>query len=263
MTREIFFQKLQEECKTDEEYCVKLIEARGFIIQQDAQGNMYLSQENHIEDTTTLNKYLEHVGCVENGMVMLTTPYDYTYLENEAFPEEKEIGGDSVNIIRDWYYFKGYLKGVTVPLSWLEPFIARYVRAINACGVLTVGSCDGNHINKYELYLMPDGEESVRWHRLIYEECLRDRFHIVWKTFQPKNGHPRNITMTFIDGDKYGTYFELNKAAEFLYKNRGQILNIKAHAVAFVENNNVNPKDAIRVFIGEAKRLFEQCTFEE
>lgn len=97
-------------------------------------------------------------------------------------------------------------------MSLLEPFIARYVKALSSCCVLTVGSCDGNHRSANNLYVMFEGIGSATWNELLVEYLLKDKYMLDWSSYSQ--------SIQFNEKTRYKTYYNLNQAAEYLYENR-------------------------------------------
>ena len=64
-------------------------------------------------------------------------------------------------------FYQGY-RSENIDVCMLEPFIAKYVMAINACGVLTEMSCDANHKRRAgEVFITFSGKPFFIWHKII------------------------------------------------------------------------------------------------
>ena len=145
-----------------------------------------------------------------------------------------------------------------IPVRLLEPFIARYIKAISACGVATWCSCDGNHGNREKFYriLIDFVGVTFYWHKMIFEKCLAKRFKLDFN-FSRDRG---NLKFEFPASDKWKAYIELNRAAEFLYNNRKKIRQIKSDTIQQVAVKNSRrqiAKISGKEFYDCASKLFD------
>ena len=254
MTRNEFFEKLKNESETNQDFILTLLKLRGFLIEKD-RDKLYLSDNSHMSDFKYLYDLLEkyELGEIVNSKIVLYDTDCSKFIENE-FRENNQIGGESCSVFRDWRYFRNREHGHKAAVSWLEPFIAHYIKAISACCVLTVGSCDGNHPGKNMMFIMTEGAGSIPWHKLICEKCLVGKYDINWI-----NDY---TAMKFSPNTKYDTYYEVNRAAEFLYKNRIKIRNIKDTAFQGMADIGLRYRHASeeieKEFIGRASELFDK-----
>ena len=146
-----------------------------------------------------------------------------------------------------------------IPVRILEPFITRYIKAISACGVTTEMSCDGNYTREkglqrifIELKLGP----AILWYKIICQRCLDGRFNLQW--------HELYTKIFFDKKDKWQTYIELNRAAEFLYKHRIEIRAIRRKACDSITDEMLKTlsEEALDKFFSErANKLFDELIF--
>ncbi len=122
-----------------------------------------------------------------------------------------------------------------MPVKELEPFIARYVKAVSACGVLTAGSCDGNQPGEDTLFLQLAGEPARVWHELICREFLKDRYNLAWDQSYTE--------IPFSEETRYTIYSELNQAAEDIYNSRMLLRQIKSNAMSGMTNGFLSRTD--------------------
>lgn len=253
MTKEDFFEKIRKESSSKEAFIIDLLKLRGFLFAEDTS-QLSLSDNSHNSDYKylfdMLNKY--KLGEFADGRIVI---YDTDCDEfiNTEFRENNQIGIPSCWRCRDWEWFKRREHGDKVAVSLLEPFIARYIKAISSCCVLTVGSCDGNHPHKNEMYIMTEGEGSIPWHKLICEKCLVGKYDIIWK-----NDYS---SMSFSENTKYDTYYTVNKAAEYLYANRKEIRKIKDEALGEISTNYLRhhtSEEIEKEFIMRATEMFDK-----
>ena len=229
LTRTAFFNSIKNDCQSQEDYLIALLELRGFILEKK-DGKVYLSDNGHKDDAGYLHRLLikYHLGYVSNNIVAFEDDIDASLFEME-FAENKTIAAEVCTIATDWRWFRHREHGEKVPVEWLEPFIARYVKAISSCCVLTAGCCDGNHPGRDKMFLQLSGHGSIPWHRLICKYLLEDKFEIKWIN---------DYTAIRITPDtKYDMYYELNKAAKVVYDNRIKLRAVKDKVLREMKNS--------------------------
>ena len=252
MTRNEFFEVIKGS-KSEELYLIELIKLRGFLIEKDEKG-YYLSNNSHRDDGVYLNELLTKysLGYVEEDRVFIENANKASLFENE-FAEETQIGGETGQKDLGWQYFYKHPCGFKAKVRELEPFIARYVKSISSCGVFTEGSCDGNHKNAKVMYIQICISGSYEWNELIVKKLLVGKYRLKWD----KIGY---AGIFFDDDTKYDTYFELNKAAEYLYDNRITLRDIKHKALENYTGGFIRRKDSTiieDIFVKNASELLD------
>lgn len=223
---------------------------RGFFIEfRDNQ--YYLSENSAKEDYDYLKKILSdyQVGQVSSsGRIEITTPYTQE-LENLFSPTESgTIGNESINIDQPWYKVITRDCAEKIPLAWLEPNIARYIKALSACGIYTGGCCDGNHPNCDTLYIEFDGPIYSEFHKLLWVYKLSELFSLNW------NSEYNKIDL---NGNRNYQYDELNRAAECIYSNRFLIRQIRKNAAKIITKKMIrsfSTSELKNIFLEEAKK---------
>ena len=111
---------------------------------------------------------------------------------------------------------------------YLEPFIARYVNAINAIGAKTLSSCDGWHDAKKEHgpHILFKDRYSRIWHKIMCERLTGKRAK--WTLFE---GNVMDLYVPKTDEGKIKAYITLNKNAEQFERQKDQLLNLKAKVI--------------------------------
>lgn len=253
LTRTEFFNAIHNNCFGEKEYLVELLKLRGFIL--DINDNeIMLSDNGHKSDAKYLNELLNKykLGHVKEQNVIINEVIDASLFEQE-FKENISIGGEACIVTTDWRWFKHREHGEKVAVEVLEPFIARYVKAISACCVLTAGCCDGNHPGKNKMFLQLSGYGSVPWHMLICKYILRDKYNINWiNDYTAIELKPET---------KYMMYYELNKAAEVIYDNRIQIRSVKNKVLGEMTNSylkKTTPDEIEKKFIEKATAILSK-----
>ena len=253
MTKDELFEKIKSSSVSDEEYLINLLKFRGFLIDAGEQGYV-LSDNGHIKDAAYLDELLRRydIGQVDADKILVTHADNAELLFNE-FKVKEQIKVCVCGRGLGWSYFKRRTFGLKAAVSWLEPYIARYVKAISACGVITMGSCDGNHPGRDSMFLQLENAGSVPWHKVICEKCLVGRFNIKWRKDY--------CEIRFGTKTQFETYYGVNRAAEFLYNNRIAIREIKRLALSDMTNSyfKKHTDDEIKAeFIERAERLFDE-----
>ena len=253
---ENFFNALKAKCSSDEEYAAEILKARGFLL-EDA--GLILSNNSHEDDAVYLNALLtaESLGEMRDGKIVI-----FPGANVEKIFYSKIIGGSESFLACEitWENFIRNRCAPKVPLILLEPFIGRYVKAISACGVQTHGSCDGNHPERgkeYGLYIEISCKPNIVWHEVICRRCLAERFNLTWS-----RGYS---AIEFNAANKWQTYVELNRAAEFLYNNRLTIRQIRreaSDAVGLKNARTLPSDDTAKIFSERANELFDKVTLQ-
>ncbi len=245
-----FFERIRRNCSTECEYLIELIKMRGFFVEVTDDG-LCLSDNAHSDDIKYLDMLLLKTGCgsVQGDMIILNPQSDTAAFER-VFDDRPIYGSESVSNDYGWNFFRQRKHGRKIQVGYLDPFIARYIKAISACCVFTAGSCDGNHPNRRKMIVDIEGEASTVWHQLICRAYLIGRYKIDWSEDYCK--------IIFDRETKYRTYYEVNRAATFLYEHRQAIREIKQRAFDgmtasyFRHHSNHEIKGA---FIERAERL--------
>lgn len=259
MTREEFFEKIRSKCASEIEFAIEIIKARGFLI-DEISDEWIVSDNSHKDDGKYLDKLLRihKIGrVVSDKIVIENTDCSEFILDGFSKADHYRSGCESFCANRGWKYFKRREHGLKVPVCMLDPFIARYIKAISACCVSTRGSCDGDHPNRSTMVIDMQGSHDALWHSLIAEKCLLGRFDIKWS-----GKHEHYSTIRFGKNTKYLTYHEVNNAAELLYRNRKEIRLIKQTALADMSPKYLerHPSDEIgREFAARASELFDHA----
>ena len=249
MGMEEFFSAIKKTCSGEEEYPVELLKARGFLLEDD---KLALSNNSHPQDKEYLTKLLHegNLGEIKEDAIIL---FPNGNME-QIFIVDNRIGFETPGGLGDWRSFVYYECAPKVPVWKLEPFVARYIKAISACGVRTFLSCDGNHPEMkkppHEIIVEPEGEASKLWHKIICQRCLSSKFNLNWNATFEK--------ISFSETNKWRTYIELNRAAEYLYNNRIALREIRWKAAGNISNSM-----AVHLPNAELARIFSDRANEQ
>lgn len=228
-----FIDRIICNCHSAEESCIEILRARGFLIDQDENGyflsdNSYLRNDLRKNDLDFLNEILlkYNVGEMHDKYIHINSDaeiksmqgiFEGRYMEDMCFP----------NTTKNKFIISSH--GRKVPVSILDPFVARYIKAVSACGVDTKSSCDGNHNGGSFILIEPNGKWFSAWHQVICKYILSDKYDLQWDEECKKIKFNRN---------KLEIYFQLNKAAEFLYDSREKLRKTKEMLSEEIINNS-------------------------
>ena len=125
LKRKNFFDALKEKCSTDSDYAAEVLKARGFLLEDT---ELALSDNSHRYDASYLNLLLrtEKLGEVTNGKIFIRPNANI----EKIFSSKYISGSESFVAFAGWEKFLHDNFAPKVEVSLLEPFIARYVKAI-------------------------------------------------------------------------------------------------------------------------------------
>ena len=99
---------------------------------------------------------------------------DFLFAPNISYPMEMNYPAQS------WKDFRRMNIAPKIPVRYLEARIARYCKALSACGIITNSSCDGNHEGKEKLYFVFQEPRYLEWHSFLWDNVLGKLFKIEW-----------------------------------------------------------------------------------
>lgn len=239
MEYENFILKITNTYSSYEDKIAEILKARGFFIEKNKYGyylsdNSYLKEDDHSNDSIFLNSILisYNIGCLCDSYIKFSKPINVKSLCT-LFSEINRIPREECFTKYSWNMFTNYEHGRKIPVKLLDPFVARYIKSISACGVDTVTSCDGNNHNDNILLVGPNSPWGTEWHKLINHYFLLDKFQLPWRD---------KTCTTILLTNKFETYYLLNKASEFLYDNRFIIRKLKRIAVSNLKGKAITKK---------------------
>lgn len=226
-TIEDFF-KTMIPSENPEDRAIEYLKARGFLIDNN-EGRWLVSDNSHPDDANDLDQILQEyeLGEVAGDEIVITNPENAEQLR-KLFTGQKSfqlcMSYDSFRGSIDYFCSRVY--GLKVPVMKMDPFVARYIKAISACGLITETSCDGNDHAGRKFYIGLAGKPNTFWHQVLWNRFLSRKFDVRWD----RNGKEFS---TWISG-KFRQYTEINRAAEFLYENRVRMRELKQNNRDFV-----------------------------
>ena len=182
----------------------------------------------------------------------------YGKMENQLFMKDGVIA-QPVTFYYDepgWYdSFGGGREVHDVDPVCLEPFVARYVRAINRCGMETFYSCDGWH-NKpsksKELVILFSDRYSWMWHKLLYKESFIQEDNY-WEHKHSGSDKIARIWLPRKDDEKLRVYDYILSAADTIVDKNRYFRELKEYVV-----HNIYGIDIDRLSDDEAEGKIEE-----
>lgn len=252
---EEFFSTIREQCFSNEEYNAELLRARGFLLEDE---DLVISDNSRLPDD---EEYLDRIlrekklGATRDRKIILSPGANM----EELFFVDNRIGIiSSCGRPEDWRRFVHDKMPPKVPVSWLEPFVARYAKAISACGVKTYLTCDGNHPEKrppHKIIVECEGHPAEIWHKMLCGICMSAGFRLEW------DAGCREIRIR--EKNKWNIYAELNRAAAFLYRNREALRNVRWRASEGISpsmTRRLSYKELAEIFSDKANSLLEKLS---
>lgn len=243
---EIFFNAIKEKISTNEEYSAELLKARGFLLEDEG---LFLSDNSHKYDEKYLDKLLtsENIGKVQDRKIIILPDAN---VEKIFYSSIHSGSGSFLARSKGWNEFLHSNYAPKVCVCLLEKFVARYVKAISACGIETHGSCDGNHHSEKDfssIMVELSNYPEIVWHKIILEKLLNKKFKVLTRDQGANFG---NFKLLFKKCEKWQAYIELNQVAEFLYNNRKKIRQIRREV-------------SDEIILGKSRRMIEKMPNDE
>lgn len=242
--------------KTEQVYL--LLSARGFLLDYQ-NSNIYLSDNSARKDINDLALVLKegNVGCLENSKIILNDSIDFDYLKN-LFKLFNSISHE-VEFHMNYKWSKSFGNrehGIKVPVLDLEPFIARYIKAISSIGLLTTYSCDGNHTYPNGcLHIKFKDRYSAVWHDIINGKIINDNINQSFNWIYSDDCIDAKIKFT--EANRLDCYYELLCRANYLYDNRKSLRNLKRNLVKLLNNKPKNMLSNSEIYNLMNKSYFE------
>ncbi len=254
MTETDFFTAITAGATTKEEKIVKVLQARGFLIHLE-DGKYYLSDNATQGDVDYLSKgfitySLGKIASIQRKGALAEVLVSTDAEINDAilfFNEKRVVSYPITNQKQPWGKLKNHKYGEKVDVQGLEPYVARYVKAVSACGVATNYSCDGND----------EGQRCVKvnaakpfniWHKMICKYIIPSE-QIEFR---------EQMRVNFSLETRFETYLFVNRAAAYLYDHRLKIREIKAKACKKVTASQIKHLSDHKI-----KSLFESSFLAE
>ena len=215
-----------------------------------------------VEEDRNAIRILEKYGInspeklmIFRGFVINSTNLKKEEIAQKYFRKQSVVNQEKHPNLKDNKWPKSFagkpLFGVRIKAETLEPFVARYVNAVNSIGAKTCSSCDAwDYQNNDHMFIVFKERYSMFWHQIIYEKLnLKSKW--VYK------GLSGEIHLPSGDENKIKKYVTLNQDADVIEKNQKQMLVLKGKVIEKLKRKQkTNLSDA------EIKRLLIQTIKE-
>lgn len=252
----------------------EIFSARGFLLEMDSDAEIVrLSRESHIDDCEFLEALQNinykkiykkpHFDSIDEEGKADASQYRHEYFRNidtqlfdinnikylhELFTHVIPIDEFRLNWKRDWYgKFKQFKEVVHLPeirVYDLEPFIARFAKAISSIGISTWSSCEGHWGTP--AYVIFDRKYHCIWFQSLLNKFIRKKLNLVcnwtWLDNRCTISSPRKNILEM--------YLEIQEVARLLYHHREFLMNKKKYVSSLLTNEHkkMNKKNLLNVF---------------
>ncbi|MDQ0253374.1 hypothetical protein J2S74_000746 [Evansella vedderi] len=154
------------------------LQLRGFLVNNQQNEHIYISQGNHAQDIRNLIQLFEQhniPATIHNGNIYLqeeqlqTNHIDFNKIIWHP-AQNHEAGGNGQP--RGFRYFTKSIHGPKIRTLTLETGIARMVKAISAAGITTINSCDGH--GKRAPIVNFFGTYNASWFYVQFQKMLQE-----------------------------------------------------------------------------------------
>ena len=254
----------------------EIFTARGFLLERDSSSDIVrLSKESHLDDCEFLEALQDinykkiynkpHFDAIEEENKDDAARYRHAYYDNidtrlfdidnikylhELFTHVIPIDEFRLNWKRDWYgkfsQFKEVIHLPEIRVYDLEPFIARFAKAISSIGISTWSSCEGHWGTP--AYVIFDRKYYRIWFNTLLNKFINKRLELVcnwrWLDNRCTISSPRNDIMEM--------YLEIQEVAGLIHQYRSSLINIKQDVASLLTNEHkkMNKKNLLNSFEG-------------
>ncbi|MDP6923592.1 MAG: hypothetical protein R2568_00845 [Candidatus Scalindua sp.] len=271
---EKFVEKVTAEKNKHSDRFYEIFSARGFLLERDSGSDIVrLSKESHLDDCEFLealqninykNIYKKpHFDSIEENSKDDAAQYRHAYYDDidtqlfdidnnnylhELFTHVIPIDEFRLNWKRDWYgkfnQFKEVVHLPEIRVYDLEPFIARFAKAISSIGISTWSSCEGHWGTP--AYVIFDRKYHLIWFQTLLNKFIKKKLNLAcnWKWLDNRG------TINSPGDDTLKMYLELQEIARLIYKHRDDLINIKQHVTSLLTNEHkkMNKKNLLNTF---------------
>ena len=273
---EKFVEKVTAGKNKHADHFYEIFTARGFLLERDSSSDIVrLSKESHVDDCEFLealqninykNIYNKpHFDAIEEEDKDATIRYKHAYYDNidtrlfdidnikylhELFTHVIPIDEFRLNWKRDWYgkfsQFKEVVHLPEIRVYDLEPFIARFAKAVSSIGISTWSSCEGHWGTP--AYVIFDRKYYRIWFHTLLNKFIKKKLDLVcnWKWLDNR------CTISSPEDDIMEMYLEIQEVARIIHQYRSSLINIKQHVASLLTNEHkkMNKKNLLNTFEG-------------
>ena len=254
----------------------EIFTARGFLLERDSSSEIVrLSKESHLDDCEFLEALQDinykkiynkpHFDAIEEENKDDAARYRHAYYDNidtrlfdidnikylhELFTHVIPIDEFRLNWKRDWYgkfsQFKEVVHLPEIRVYDLEPFIARFAKAISSIGISTWSSCEGHWGTP--AYVIFDRKYYRIWFNTLLNKFINKRLELVcnWRWLDNR------CTISSPGNDIMEMYLEIQEVAGLIHQYRSSLINIKQDVASLLTNEHkkMNKKNLLNSFEG-------------
>jgi hypothetical protein len=254
----------------------EIFTARGFLLERDSSSEIVrLSKESHLDDCEFLEALQDinykkiynkpHFDAIEEDGKDDAALYRHAYYDNidtrlfnidnikylhELFTHVIPIDEFRLNWKRDWYgkfsQFKEVIHLPEIRVYDLEPFIARFAKAISSIGISTWSSCEGHWGTP--AYVIFDRKYYRIWFHTLLNKFIKKRLDLVcnWRWLDNR------CTISSPENNIMEMYLEIQEVARLIHQYRSSLINIKQHVASLLTNEHkkMNKKNLLNIFEG-------------
>ncbi len=273
---EKFVEKVTAGKSKHADHFYEIFTARGFLLERDSSSDIVrLSKESHVDDCEFLealqninykNIYNKpHFDAIEEEDKDATIRYKHAYYDNidtrlfdidnikylhELFTHVIPIDEFRLNWKRDWYgkfsQFKEVVHLPEIRVYDLEPFIARFAKAVSSIGISTWSSCEGHWGTP--AYVIFDRKYYRIWFHTLLNKFIKKKLDLVcnWKWLDNR------CTISSPGDDIMEMYLEIQEVARIIHQYRSSLINIKQHVASLLTNEHkkMNKKNLLNTLEG-------------
>ncbi len=271
---EKFVEKVTDEKNKHSDRFYEIFSARGFLLERDSSSEIVrLSKKSHFDDCEFLEvlhniNYKEiykkpHFDTIEEEANNDAARYKHPYYDNidtqlfdidnikylhELFTHVIPIDEFRLNWKRDWYgkfsQFKEVVHLPEIRVYDLEPFIARFAKAISSIGISTWSSCEGHWGTP--AYVIFDRKYHRVWFQTLLNKFIKKKLNIVCNW----NWLDNRCTINSPENDIMEMYLEIQEVARLISNYIDPLVNIKQHVTSLLTNEHkkMNKKNLLNAF---------------
>lgn len=205
---------------------IELLRYRGFYSKTDKADDYY----NDNRELLSLSFFQSDIRLLE----LFRMPYEK--MKEQLFSKDSVIPQEVCFIDEKMWHssFGGSKMFYDVRPDCLEPYISRYVRIINRCGMKTFYSCDGWHRASHksrEMVIIFEDRYSWIWHKIICEQLD----YVKWEYGK----RLVRISLPHHDSGKLCIYEKVNNAAELFENNCSYLKSLKRQVIDSIEDTSI------------------------
>jgi hypothetical protein len=272
---EKFVEKVTDEKNKHSDRFYEIFSARGFLLERDSSSEIVrLSKKSHFDDCEFLEvlQNINYKGIYKKPHFDTieeeegnndASRYKHPYYDNidtqlfdidnikylhELFTHVIPIDEFRLNWKRDWYgkfsQFKEIVHLPEIRVYDLEPFIARFAKAISSIGISTWSSCEGHWGTP--AYVIFDRKYHRVWFQTLLNKFIKKKLNIVcnWRWLDNR------CTICSPENDIMEMYLEIQEVARLISNYIDPLVNIKQHVTSLLTNEHkkMNKKNLLNAF---------------